>query len=257
MPFKRCVMKPLNVVVVGGSRGIGLGFVKEYLAQGHRVHATYRDNGKWDGLKLLRQSYDYNLELSELEITDYKAVELFNDKIKAPIDILILNAGVILSPSGSQPTTETVEQIRQTMEVNTFAPDQVMRVLFPKLLHPHSCAVYMSSTMSCMSENVKGRHQAYRASKAAGNIMFQNWNTQLAKEWLENQGTLDELPCAFPISPGVVQTDMGGASSPLTVAESVSGMVKVINEVRKHKKSSLYLYDGSMLQEFPEPQTEV
>lgn len=251
--FKRCATVPLNVVIVGGSRGIGLGFVKEYLAQGHKVLATYRNNGKEDELKSLKEKHT-SLELSELEITDYKAINIFAEKIPGPIDILILNAGIIMNPPGAQPLTETVEEMRQTMEVNTFAPDQVMRTLFPKLMHANSCAVYMSSTLSSLSDNLKGRYQSYRASKAAGNIMFQNWNIQLAKEWLEKNGDIEARPCAFPISPGVVQTDMGGPNSPLTVAESVSGMVKVISDVRKHKQCSLYLYDGSILQLFPEPE---
>ncbi|WP_162264413.1 SDR family NAD(P)-dependent oxidoreductase [Legionella quateirensis] len=245
---------PLNVVVIGASRGIGLGFVKEYLTQGHNVLATYRNNGKWDGLRVLKEEYAGRLELSELETTDYEAVDLLKDKIHRPIDILILNAGIILCPPGSQPLTERVEDIRRTMEVNTFAPDQIMRTLFPKVLHPHSCAVYMSSTLSSSANNLKGRYQSYRASKAAGNILFQNWNIELAKEWFVNGGAVDDRPCAFPISPGVVQTDMGGPTSPLTVSESVAGMVKVIHDVRKHKQCSLYLYDGSVLEAYPEPE---
>lgn len=254
MMFKKCAFLPLNVVVVGGSRGIGLGFVKEYLSQGHKVVATYRDNGKWDGLKKLKELFPSTLETVELEITDYKAIDLFKDKIAGAIDILILNAGVLLCPPGSQLLTETVEEMRQTMEVNTYAPDQMMRVLFPKLVNSHSCAVYLSSTLSSQADNLKGRYQSYRASKAAGNIIFQNWNIQLAKEWLEHEGALEDRPSAFPISPGVVKTDMGGENSPLTVEESVSGMVKVISDVRKHKNCSLYLYNGNILQQFPEPE---
>ena len=251
---KSSTFSPLNVVVIGGSRGIGLGFVKEYLSQGHQVFATYRNNGKGEELKSLQESHSHTLKLTELEITDYPAVELLKEKLDGPIDILILNAGVFLCPRGSQPLTETVEEMRQTMEVNTYAPDQIMRTLFPKLLNPHSCAVYISSTLSSYSDNLNGRFQSYRASKAAGNILFQNWNIQLASKWLEKSDALDERPCAFPISPGVVKTDMGSQSSPLTVSESVTAMIKVISEVRKHKQSSLYLYDGSILQQFPEPE---
>ena len=212
---------PLNVVVIGGSRGIGLGFVKEYLSQGHKVRATYRDNGKQGELMALKNNYPHNLNLSELEITDYKAVESFKDQFDTAIDILILNAGILLCQPGSQPLTETTEEMRQTFEVNTYAPDQLMRMLFPTLLNPNSCAVYLSSTLSSLSDNYKGRYQSYRASKAAGNIIFQNWNIELAKKWLEIDGALDARPTAFAISPGVVKTDMGGPNSPLTVNESV------------------------------------
>lgn len=42
---------------------------------------------------------------------------------------------------------------------------------------------------------------------------------------------------------------------PLTVSESVSGMVKVINSVRYHYlPNSFYLYNGNTLQQFPEPE---
>lgn len=247
------MLNNLNVVVIGGSRGIGLGFVKQYLSLGHNVFSTYRNNGKAGGLFELQKSYPKTLTISELEITDYEAVALLKEKIPAVIDILILSAGIILCPPGSQPLTETVDQMRQTFEVNTYAPDQIMRVLFSKLLNPHSSAVYISSTLSSFADNLKGRFQSYRASKAAGNIIFQNWNIELAKEWLKNGGAVDRRPCAFAISPGVVRTDMGGPNSPLTVTESVNAMVKVIHNLRRHKQSAVYLYDGSILQQFPLP----
>lgn len=205
---------PLNVVVIGGSRGIGLGFVKEYLSQGHKVTATYRENGKDGELKALQEKHGNSLKLIELEVTDYSAVELLREKLDDVIDILILNAGIITSKRGSTPLTETEEDMKETMEVNTYAPNRIMRVLFPKLLNPHSCAVYISSTLASLPDNLRGNSQAYRASKAAGNIIFQNWNIHLAKEWLEQGEALDSRPSAFPISPGVVQTDMSGGNAP-------------------------------------------
>jgi len=32
----------MNVAIIGANRGIGLGFVRYYLQQGHRVWASYR-----------------------------------------------------------------------------------------------------------------------------------------------------------------------------------------------------------------------
>lgn len=246
--------KPMNVVVIGGSRGIGLGLVTKYLSLGHQVIATHRNNSRRDGLQALREKYPERLKLAQLEMTDYGALPAFKEQLPEKIDILILNAGVMLCPPGSIPQTETVEEMRTTMETNAFAPDQIMRVLYPKLLHPNACAVYMSSTLSSPAENLKGRYSSYRASKIAGNMLFQNWNISLAKDWLEAGKDLESRPIAFPISPGVVQTDMGGPTSPLTVEESVTGMVQVITEVRRHKQSGLYLYDGRLLQGFPEPE---
>ena len=172
-------MSSLNVMVVGGSRGIGLGFVKEYLSKGYNVFATYRDNETCGEIKALQERYPHTLKLSELEVTDYNAVTLLKEKIEGFIDILILNAGIILCPPGSQLLTETVEEMRRTMEVNTYAPDQIMRVLFSKLLNSHSCAVYISSTLSSLSDNYKGRYQSYQQAKQLETLFFKigifNW----------------------------------------------------------------------------------
>lgn len=244
----------LNVVIIGGNRGLGLGLTRKYLSLGHNVCATYRNKGRAQDLEALHERYAQRFKTDELEITNDKAIERFKEKLDMPIDILILNAGILLCPPGSEPLTETMDEMKRTFEVNTFAPDQIMRVLFPKLLNPHSCAVYISSTLGSMQDNIKGRYQTYRASKAAGNIIFQNWNIELAKKWLEKDGNLDERPTAFPISPGVVRTDMGGPNSPLSVEESVNGMIQVIEEVRLTKESAFYLYNGDVLQQFPTPE---
>ncbi|KTD07262.1 SDR family NAD(P)-dependent oxidoreductase [Legionella jamestowniensis] len=242
-----------KVVIIGGNRGIGLGFVQEYLSRGCFVYATYREQSKRDELMALKSSYSNSLELISLDVRDKQAIICLAEEINGTIDILILNAGIIRSPSGSHPLIETEEQLRETMEVNTFAHDNIMRALFAKLLHSNSCAVYVSSTLSSYSHNLKGRYSSYRASKAAGNVLMQNWNIELSSIWLAQGNSPDDRPCAFPISPGLVQTDMGGGRGDLTVKQSVSQMVSVIADVRKHKRCSFYLYDGSVLQSYPEP----
>lgn len=241
-----------TVVVIGGNRGIGLGFVKEYLEAGYFVYATYREQSNLHELTLLKESFPSMLELISLEVRDKQAITRLAEEIEGSIDILILNAGIIRSASGTHPLIESEEEMRETMEVNTFAPDNLMRTLFFKLFHPNSCVVYISSTLSSTEHNLKGRFNAYRASKVAGNIIMQNWNIELASIWLAEGKPFTQRPCAFPISPGLVQTDMGGGRGDLTVKQSVSQMVSVIAEVREHKRCSLYLYDGSVLQLYPE-----
>ena len=246
-------MPKLTVVVIGASRGLGFGFVKKYLEQGYHVIATHRNNGQWQGLKKLQEQHPDKLNLETLEITDGEAVNQFAKRLSGNIDILIFNAGIWLCPKGAMPMDETTDQIRKTMEVNTYAPDNIMRVLFSRLLHANACVVYMSSTMASLADNAKGRYGSYRASKIAGNILFQNWDIELAKAWVSKGNSADKRPCAFPISPGVVQTDMAGDSkAPLTVEESVNGMVKVIDSMRDTKRSGFYLYDGSLIQSFPQ-----
>ncbi|MDF2940520.1 MAG: putative Acetoacetyl-CoA reductase [Gammaproteobacteria bacterium] len=242
-----------TVVVIGGNRGIGLGFVKNYLSKGCSVIATYRDPEKLEELKKIKEIFPDALDFYQLDIKNEAAISSFSEKIKQPIDILILNAGILLSISGSHPSIDKSQEMRDTMDVNVYGPDNIIRALFPQLLNPHACAVYVSSSLSNADENLGGRHHAYRVSKAAGNMIMQNWNIELAATWLAEGHSYQIRPCAFPISPGWVQTDMGGPRASLTVEESVSGMASVIAAVREHKQASLYFYNGSVLQKYPEP----
>lgn len=248
--------RPEKVVVIGGNQGIGQGFVTHYLSQGCSVISTYRDPQKKETLETLKTLYPERLFVCQLDIRKKEEIQRFADGLKDNIDILILSAGIIRGARGSYPPENSVEEGREMMEVNTYGPDNILRALHLRLLHPHSCAVYISSTLSHAGNNLTGRHHHYRASKAAGNILMQNWNIELSRIWLEGEQDYKIRPCVFPMSPGVVKTDMsGGAQStaPLTVEQSVEGMAAVIAAVREHKQCSLYLYDGSVLEKYPDP----
>lgn len=244
-----------TIVIIGGNRGIGLGFVRHYLSQSKgNVIATYRDATQVDELKRLQAIYTDRLQLHHLDVRDETAITHFATTIHGPIALLILNAG-IMRGGKVHPPSNTLQQARELMEVNVYAHDTLMRALYLKLLHPHSCAVYISSTLSHSGSNLRGGSHYYRASKAAANLLMQNWNIELARLWLESEGEAHTRPCVFPISPGVVRTDMAGPGSkaPLSVEESVQGMTSVIAAVRQHKQCSLYLYNGEILEQYPEP----
>lgn len=246
-----------TIVVIGGNRGIGLGFVRYYLSKPeYVVIATYRDVERIGELKALEEHYPDRLCLYLLDVRDEAAILHFASHITGYIDILILNAGIVRGAKGSHPQNTTAQEGQEMMQVNTYAHDSLMRALYLKLLKPHSLSVYISSTLSHFGSNITGRSHYYRASKAAGNILIQNWNIELARLWLEEKkGDYQVRPCAFPISPGLVKTDMAGPNSnaPLTVEQSVSGMTAVIHSVRSHKQCSLYLYTGEILEHYPEP----
>ncbi|MGO1469569.1 MAG: SDR family NAD(P)-dependent oxidoreductase, partial [Tissierella sp.] len=90
-------MKDKNVVITGGSKGIGLGITKVFAGEGANVIFTGRnkDDGKKaeDDLK----SENLNAEFFQADVLKFdKTTDLFkyaNDKLGS-IDILILNAGV-------------------------------------------------------------------------------------------------------------------------------------------------------------------
>lgn len=52
---------------------------------------------------------------------------------------------------------------------------------------------------------------------------------------------------AFSIDPGWVQTDMGGQSAPLMPAESVNGILRVIDRASRSSNGGYFRYDGATL----------
>lgn len=72
--------------------------------------------------------------------------------------------------------------------------------------------------MGSVEDNRSGGRYAYRASKAALNIINRSLSIDLAEE-----GVVSTL-----LHPGWVMTDMGGEKAPTTPEDSVAGMIAVL-----------------------------
>jgi NAD(P)-dependent dehydrogenase (short-subunit alcohol dehydrogenase family) len=233
-----------TAIVTGANRGIGLGFVSELLKRHYQVIATYRDEASLTALNSLKNQYPETLSLYQLDVTDQDSIQRFAATVKN-VDLLVLNAGIKGYPPGTKLTDSTDAYFRNALEVNTIAPNNLIRAFFPLLIERgNSCVVYISSGVSSTVQNGSGGYPGYRESKEAGNALTWNWSIQLMKEWKERHpDKLSETPLAVAICPGHVKTDMGGDNAPLTVEQSVSAMMDVINYVRKTKKSNgLYMH---------------
>ena len=134
------------------------------------------------------------------------------------LDLLINNAGV----GGSQAALAGLDAatFMDTYRVNVVGPLLVSQA-FAELLAQGVDALLISITsrMGSIADNGGGGWYDYRASKAALNML----NANLA---LELRG---RKIAAVVLHPGWVQTDMGGAGATLSVDESVSGMLAVID----------------------------
>ena len=241
-----------TVVIIGGNRGIGLGWVKHYLDAGCRVITTCR---AYDGandareLKQLEIGYPGLLTVHKnTDITDKDAVKVFTDSIEH-VDLLILSAGIkgYLVP-GTRPTENTSDEMLEAFKVNCVAHDNIVRSLFHKLLHPNAAVVLMSSGVGSIQDNTGGAYEPYRVAKAAADQMILTWFIELIEQW---DGDLTELPVAFALCAGWVRTDMGGANARLSVERSVELMAAVIEKTIITKRGNgLLMYDGSYLEKY-------
>ncbi|WP_212515530.1 SDR family NAD(P)-dependent oxidoreductase [Acinetobacter soli] len=208
-----------RAIVVGASRGIGLGMVRELLLQQWSVIATLRDITRVpDDLKQLLAEYPDQLELAELDLSHLDTANMITSKYsEGSIDLLLVSAG-IAGPEHQRVEQSQPNEIVDLFWVNSIAPVTIARKFLP-LMKANSLIAFMSSRMGSVALNDDGSMELYRASKAALNSISRGFAQNEAIPL--NIGVLN-------LHPGWVQTEMGGSQAPVTVKESTAGLVKII-----------------------------
>lgn len=221
-----------TVVITGANRGIGLEFARQYAADGWRVIATVRQPDHADALRAVT-----GVEVHGLDVTDPAAIAAFGQSLAGEqVDVLINNAGVMgpAFPNQSKDGVD-VDGWVHTMRTNTLAPILMSLVLRENLGKASRATVAnMSSELGSIAENRSGGMYAYRVSKAGLNMANKSLSVDL-RDW---------NICFLVLHPGWVQTDMGGAQAPVSVADSVTGLRKVIAGATMEHSGRFFAYDG-------------
>jgi NAD(P)-dependent dehydrogenase (short-subunit alcohol dehydrogenase family) len=222
---------PPTVVITGANRGLGLEFAKQLGARGYHVIGTARSPETATELKATGASVE------QLDVAESASVRAFAERLgDQPIDILINNAGILVSEGGIEEID--VDSIARSYEVNSLGPMRVTQALLPNLRSgTRKLVVQISSTMGSIARNDGGGYYAYRSSKAALNML----NRSLAHE-LEDEGFV----CVV-LHPGWVKTDMGGPNARIEPQESIAGMLKVIDGLNAEKNGRFYNFRGEEL----------
>ncbi|HBQ53643.1 MAG TPA: short-chain dehydrogenase, partial [Erythrobacter sp.] len=185
-------MADRTIFILGASRGIGLGLVKEFLARGWQVVASERSRS--DALHALESEA---LRIVSCDVTrpDSYADLGFED---GQFDALVINAGVT-GARHQDAMQATADEVADVMVTNAFGPARAARTLLPALRDGGTLAV-MSSLMGSISDS-SGGYDLYRTSKVALNM--------LAKGVAEQHAAARGI-AVLALHPGWVQTDMGG-----------------------------------------------
>jgi NAD(P)-dependent dehydrogenase (short-subunit alcohol dehydrogenase family) len=221
------ITKP-SILIIGASRGIGLGLVGEYLSRGWNVIATERHPSSTSTLGQLAQNSAGSLRIEAIDINlPEQIVALFKRLQEEEFDALFVNAGVIdRSQSIAQISTEAFNHLMLT---NVLSPLRTIEAL-ANLVKPQGTISVMSSLMGSISENTTGGAEAYRASKAALNSLLRSYEVRV-----NNQQTL------LALHPGWVKTEMGGPDAPVEIEQSVKGLADTIEQ--RSGKSGLVFVD--------------
>jgi NAD(P)-dependent dehydrogenase (short-subunit alcohol dehydrogenase family) len=234
-------MEPMRYVISGASRGIGLEFVRQLLTRGDTVEAGARAPSEARQLTSLARESGGRLRIHPLDVSNTHSVRSFAAVVgEAPVDVLINNAGIV---GKWDPLPETdFDDVASTMEVNALGPMRMSAALLPAVLKSNTRKiVHLTTRLSSMAENTHvgyygapGGCYAYRMSKAALNALMRT----MAVDFRE-QGLITAL-----LAPGWVQTEMGGKAAPLTVEESVQGMLRVIDGLTLASTGRFFEYQG-------------
>jgi NAD(P)-dependent dehydrogenase (short-subunit alcohol dehydrogenase family) len=217
-----------TVLITGANRGLGLEFTRQYKAEGAEVFACCRHPAHADSLNGL------GVRVMELDVADPASIAAAAGTLKGvAIDIFISNAG-IWGPQAQSADNCDPEAVMETLRVNAVAPFRLARAFKPNLLAGagRKLAV-LTSKMGSISDS-SGGEIAYRASKAALNMIMH----AVAKEWARD-GILVGI-----FHPGWVKTDMGGPNAPLDAKTSVAGLRARIAELSARTSGRFRDYSG-------------
>lgn len=219
---------PDLAVIIGASRGLGLGLAREYLRRGWRVIGTVREAGGRARLEALAGEAGGRLEIEAVDINEPDQVAALRRRLEGrAIDLLFVNAGIANDP-GETVGQMTTEAFIHLMTTNALSPLRVVEAL-GGLVKPDGVIAAMSSGLGSVAGNTSGGWEVYRASKASLNTLLRSYVVRAGGG-----------RAVLAVAPGWVRTDMGGPNATLDVETSVRGIADAI-AARRGKAGAAFI----------------
>ncbi|CAJ0564712.1 unnamed protein product, partial [Mesorhabditis spiculigera] len=253
---------PESVMITGAGRGLGLGFVREFLKLPGVQHcfATVRDKSRATELNALASS-DARLTIVEMDVQKDDTIARAFDQIKTCVgdgglSLLIHNAGVLINYPIEEPSDRG--RLREILDINTVAPLVITQKFLPLLrcaadrVKKHnpsfgcarSAVIFINSATGSLADNKMGSRIGEfhtigsRMSKAAQNQVMRTLAVDLRPDGI--------LCCS--LVPGWVKTDMGGDGAITTVEEACTEMVATMLKIDESHTGAYLRRNG---QQFP------
>ena len=200
-----------TALIIGASRGLGLGLVQRLVEDDWNVIATVRDPAKAETLSAMPR-----VQVETLEMNSGSQLDALQQRLKGQVfDLLFVNAGV-MGPGDQNPERAQLADVGDLFLTNAVSPIRVAQRLAPQLREDGVLA-FMSSILGSVAIPDGSEMCLYKASKAALNSMINSFVT------------LQQLKqTVLAMHPGWVKTDMGGENAEIDVLTSTRGMLEQI-----------------------------
>ena len=233
-----------NIVVIGSSGAIGKEFVKQLSFSDNIVYSFSRTNPNINKNNVFYHSIDYQDEGS---IKQAARIATENSSI----NMVIVATGVLHTvdvwPEKSI-NELSFNSFTQIFQANSFSPALIAKHFLPKLTKA-SPAIFavLSARVGSIADNRLGGWYAYRASKAALNMIIKNLAIEMARS--------NKQAKIIGLHPGTVDSDLSRpfqanvAKEKLFTPEfATTKLLEVLNNHSNLESGFLYAWDGKKIE---------
>lgn len=217
-------------LITGASKGLGFETAYQLGVKGYTVIVTARTQQKSNESAEILKSKGINAVGMQLDVVNNNDIDNISKSINERygiLDILVNNAGVQLDFPGFMPgnSTETVSMdiLKQTFEINYFAPIALTQKLLPLLKKSTAGRIVnVSSIMGSLALHADSNSPIYGIKLLA----YNSSKTALNQFTLHLAEALKDSPIkANSAHPGWVKTDLGGEYAPMSIEDGVKTIV--------------------------------
>lgn len=235
----------VNAAVFGASGGLGLAFANLLAASPKvdRVMAFSRTNPGFDDPTVRWAHVDLEREETIARAAEEAAA------MAAEWHIVIVATGVLHDASGLQPekTWRTLEagSLERAFRVNSIGPALVAKHLLPLLARDRkSVFAALSARVGSIEDNRLGGWHAYRASKAALNMLIRTLSIELARR--------NPTAICVALHPGTVDTALSrpfqsGVQTLFSPTRAATSLLGVLDELTSENSGQLFAWDGQRI----------
>ncbi len=243
-----------TALVVGASRGIGIGFVQQMLEDGRfeTVYGTYRRPELAQGLLALAAQHP-QLTCLPMDVTDEASITEAVSQMQARTPQLhraVYCVGV-LHDGDFQPEKSlrqiTSENLMRSLQTNAFGAVLLAKHLLPLFKHDQSSVfAAISAKVGSIGDNRLGGWYGYRASKAALNMLIKTASLEYARRSphttlaLLHPGTTDTR-LSEPFQRGVPPEKL------FPVERTVAQLTTVMDGLTPADSGEFFNWDGTRL----------
>ena len=245
----------IHAVIQGASGGLG-GALAEMLLERpelERLILTSRAPLASETLQRLAASHPEKVRLVELDITVEPSIAAASERVEKEIgrtvDLAICCAGLLHRGDGLLPEKRVedvgFQNLEQVFAVNAFGPLLFAKHFWPLLAHGERAVLAnLSARIGSIGDNRSGGWYAYRASKAAQNMITRTFAIEMARR-------APHMIC-LALHPGTVATALSapfGRRLPpekiFSPAVAASQLLEVIDAAPCGPGATFFAWDGS------------